>query len=100
MTHITDEIVNLRKQKLTYEKIGDIVGLTKERIRQILKKEAPKLTGHSFVKRTLWGKQKTITCKTCGKEFTRYASVIRHAKYPARFCSRKCYNKPKPKKRP
>jgi DNA-binding CsgD family transcriptional regulator len=39
------EIVKLREQGKTYEEIGQVFGVSRERIRQILKKRNPNLTG-------------------------------------------------------
>mgnify|MGYP001619616705 CR=1 FL=1 len=41
-----DKAVNLRSTGLPYEAIGAIVGVTRERVRQVLKKLSPDLTGY------------------------------------------------------
>ena len=50
MTHAPgewyDEAIRLRSTGLPYEAVGAIVGVTRERVRQVLKKLSPDLTGY------------------------------------------------------
>ena len=83
-------LADLRRQGLTLEQIGQQVGLTRERVRQRLKRCGdPSLVGLAapvHVKR----RQQTIerltrVCENCG------ASFVAQAASPGRFCSQRCF---------
>jgi hypothetical protein len=75
-----DKVVNLRMKNpcMTLQSMGDIFGLTRERIRQILKSEN---------KPTVHLRQHFI-CTVCGIEFLKRKGDCNNA-----FCSAECYHR-------
>ena len=77
------EIIALREQKLAYQEIGDRYGISRERVRQILKEEGrADLCGYS--KGPHAPQYETRTCRQCPKTF------VCRATYYQVFCSREC----------
>ena len=79
-------MVELRKTGLTYQEIGDQYGITRERVRQLLKPVAPKLCGNGITLGIVPSRAKVrrFNCAHCGKACERPASVS------TRHCSQKC----------
>lgn len=71
-----EEIISLRKQGLSYQKIGDIVSLSKQRVNKI----------YSDGKRSNKIILVFIKCKFCGKEMIISKIIEKRAKY----CSISC----------
>lgn len=74
-----DEAVALRQKEFSYREIGNQIGVSGERVRQILNQEAPELTGY------IYGRRPKKECPICGEEFT----VLRDGQ---ETCSRKCWS--------
>lgn len=84
------EIIDLRKSRKTYEEIGNVYGLSRQRIEQILKVFAPELACRESGPLPIQPIHKV--CTQCGKEFvTKYANRI--------TCSRVCGYKSSSEKR-
>lgn len=93
-TSITKEAIGLlRKQRKTYQEIGDVFGVPRQRIHQIYK-------GYRSVYKDEWKKKKhrkepkffkyrrvLKKCQNCQKEFEITNSIAKRRKY----CSVKCY---------
>ena len=73
-----DKAVNLRTDGLTYREIGEKFGVTRERVRQVLKELSPELCGHI-------DSRQRMVCKQCGEV------VLKKKRWE--FCSRRCSSK-------
>lgn len=71
------EMIRLREQKMSYQEIGNRHGITRERVRQILKRERPDLCGFIY-------KTKTRKCVVCGKKDIVASSIV------SVTCSKEC----------
>ena len=83
-------IIDLRRQGLTLEQIGQQVGLTRERVRQRLKRCGdPSLVGRAapvHVRRRQQAVERlTCICETCGESFVKKQQNL------GRFCSSRCF---------
>ena len=76
-----DEIIRLREQKWTYQKLADKYGISRERIRQILH-----AAGRGDLCRYFTNTE-DHTCAQCGKVFQAYA---KNRDKPRKFCSPPC----------
>lgn len=74
------EIVKLRQAKMTYESISKIFGITRERVRQVLKRHSPAVLGFNFT-------YPPIICKVCGQELNYKGSTYAQA-CATRLCKR------------
>lgn len=87
----TIRIVELRRSKHTYAQIGDIIGVTRERIRQILHRAGEELHDPNLSSRFYMPlKRVSKKCEVCGKIWQTIPSDV------LRFCSnvcRKAYNR-------
>ena len=82
----TKKIIELREQGKTYQEIGSVFGVTRERIRQILVKNAPPdLVGYKKVT-SLY----EVICSECGSKLTRKLSYIPNEQDKF-FCNKTCF---------
>lgn len=87
--------LKMRKQKMTYQMIGDHFGVTRQRVHQVLLGYRG-VDGHRKYqmkrqpKFTRWVRESypKITCPNCKKEFTNYTPSARRK---PKYCGRKCY---------
>lgn len=90
-----DEIAQLRRDGKTYREIGEVYGITRERVRQILVKHGDaSLLGvdapFGRQRREASEKRRTVACATCGKEH-----VVHQVLPYKHYCSRACrWNRP------
>ena len=74
------------EEKISYREIGECFGISRERVRQILKVFAKKNKRIAQELRTVRCRRIIKKCKFCGKEF----SVIL-SNSNAKYCSKKCF---------
>ena len=84
-----EEIAELRRQRFTLQQIASRFGITRERVRQRLKRYGdPGLIGFAapvhVTRRQQTIERLTRVCENCG------ASFVAQAASPGRFCSRRC----------
>lgn len=72
------EIVEMRKSGKTLDEVGKVFGITRERVRQIVRKHAPDVV--------IGGKKTTTECAVCGIHF------IAKGHRPGIFCSHNCWS--------
>ena len=81
------EIVRLRRDEhLEYETIGERFGITRERVRQILRRFAPDLTGLENCRRHISAVARDRACSECGATFRPPVTTPQR-----RQCSARCY---------
>lgn len=82
-------IIELRAQRLTYQEVGDQVGLTRQRIEQIVKRWRPDLTGRGVAPRKpSFAVRIEKHCEYCDTEFG--LRLLPYAAKRQRYCSRSC----------
>ena len=81
------DIVELLKGHMTLQDIGDEYGISRERVRQILNREAPGLIG-AVKREKMDGAWTIVPCEVCGDGIAK-----RKSEPPRRACSVACSNK-------
>lgn len=89
------ELFELYKSGMTLDKVGQVAGITRERVRQIITQFFPdevKVIAYAHIHKNPVTREVELICKQCGEKFIHIRKTLRHNSI-VKYCSLECKRK-------